>query len=54
MLSLKNLSVDYGSNRVIDRLYLNLQHDEILTLVGPTGCGKSTILQAIAGLIPLA
>lgn len=54
MLTLKNLSIDYGATRVIDRLYLNLQHDEILTLVGPTGCGKSTILQAIAGLIPLA
>ncbi|MEM1154901.1 MAG: ABC transporter ATP-binding protein [Pseudomonadota bacterium] len=54
MLTLKNLSIDYGSTRVIDRLNLSLQHDEILTLVGPTGCGKSTILQAIAGLIPLA
>ncbi|MEM8562348.1 MAG: ABC transporter ATP-binding protein [Pseudomonadota bacterium] len=54
MLTLKDLSVDYGPTRVIDSLNLDLQHNEILTLVGPTGCGKSTILQVIAGLIPIA
>ncbi|MDO3381110.1 ABC transporter ATP-binding protein [Gilvimarinus algae] len=54
MLSVSNLSVDYGSTRVVDKLNLALADDEILMLVGPTGCGKTTILQALAGLIPIS
>lgn len=54
MLQLSQLAVDYGANRVIDDVTLTLGADEILMLVGPTGCGKSTILQAVAGLVPLA
>ena len=54
MLSVSQLSIDYGSNRVISDLNLTLGENEILMLVGPTGCGKSTILQALAGLIPIS
>lgn len=53
MLSVSNLSVDYGATRVVSDLNLALADDEILMLVGPTGCGKTTILQALAGLIPI-
>lgn len=54
MLQVENLCVDYGPVRVIKNLDLTLGEDEILMLVGPTGCGKTTILQAVAGLIPIA
>lgn len=54
MLSVRNLSVDYGTTRVVDDLSLALEQNEILMLVGPTGCGKTTILQALAGLIPIS
>ena len=54
MLSVSQLSIDYGSNRVVSDLNLALGESEILMLVGPTGCGKSTILQALAGLIPIS
>jgi iron(III) transport system ATP-binding protein len=54
MLNVRNLSVDYGSHRVLNDLSLSLGNDEIMMLVGPTGCGKTTILQALAGLIPIA
>ena len=54
MLKIENLSVDYGDNRVVHSLNLALADDEILMLVGPTGCGKTTALQAVAGLVPIA
>lgn len=54
MLEVSKLCVDYGATRVIDELSFALAKDEILTLVGPTACGKTTILHAIAGLVPIA
>lgn len=54
MLQIENLCVDYGPVRVVENLNLTLTEDEILMLVGPTACGKTTILQAVAGLIPIA
>ena len=54
MLEVGKLCVDYGTTRVIDELSFALARDEILTLVGPTACGKTTILHAIAGLVPIA
>ena len=53
-LEVRSLCVDYGSTRVIDGLGFTLAEKEILTLVGPTACGKTTILHAIAGLVPIA
>lgn len=54
MLKVNNLSVNYGTTCVVKSLDLALGANEILMLVGPTGCGKTTILQALAGLIPIA
>ncbi len=54
MLQVSGLCVEYGNTRVIDGVEFVLAADEILTLVGPTGCGKTTILHAIAGLVPIA
>lgn len=54
MLSVSQLSIDYGNNRVVSDLNFTLGESEILMLVGPTGCGKSTILQALAGLLPIS
>ena len=54
---LKNLSKRFSSHHnpqksclVVDRINLQLDESELLAMVGPRGCGKSTILKMIAGL----
>ena len=54
MLELDQVSVVYDGQPVLRSLSLTLEAAELLTLVGPTGCGKTTVLKVIAGLAPLA
>ncbi len=49
-LEFKDISISFGSNRVIENLNLHVRHGEMFVLLGPSGCGKSTILRLIAGL----
>ena len=48
MLRVSDLSVNYGDTRVVDKLNLALGQDEILMLVGPTGCGKTRFVEYMA------
>jgi ABC-type nitrate/sulfonate/bicarbonate transport system ATPase subunit len=49
-LKLDKLSVRYGQLQAVDNISLELRANKILTLIGPNGCGKSTITKAIAGI----
>ena len=51
LLELKNVSVSYGALNVINSLNLRVNRGEFVVLHGSTGCGKSTILHLIAGLV---
>ncbi|WP_087719973.1 ABC transporter ATP-binding protein [Salinicola salarius] len=50
MLTIRDLWVRYGDDVAVTGLDLTLGESEIITLVGPTGCGKSTTLRTLAGL----
>ncbi|OEF24609.1 ABC transporter ATP-binding protein [Vibrio rumoiensis] len=39
---------------VLENLSLSVQQGEIVCLLGASGCGKTTLLKAIAGLLPLS
>jgi iron(III) transport system ATP-binding protein len=50
-LILQGVSYAYNETKVVDDLDLTLGKDEIVCLLGASGCGKTTTLKAIAGLI---
>ncbi len=53
-LGLRGLTIQYGSTTVIRDLHLSIQDGELVSLLGPSGAGKTTILKTIAGLLPPA
>ncbi|TKB25506.1 ABC transporter ATP-binding protein [Desulfopila sp. IMCC35006] len=50
-LGLRNLTIRYNSKPVIRDLSLDINDGEMVSLLGPSGVGKTTILKAIAGLL---
>jgi putative spermidine/putrescine transport system ATP-binding protein len=50
-LSIEKLCVAYGDTRVLDRVSLDVERGEMIALLGSSGCGKTTLLRAIAGFI---
>lgn len=54
MLRVTGLTVCYGDVLAADRVDLTLDREETLALLGRSGSGKTTVLRAIAGLVPIA
>ena len=52
LLSINNLSLSIGGNRILTDINLNVQTNEIVALVGESGSGKSVTAQAVMGLLP--
>lgn len=53
MLEVQGLEVSYGAIRVIDGVHLSVAPGEIVALLGTNGAGKSTVLKAVSGIIPI-
>lgn len=50
-LQLKNITLTYGNNPVLQNFALQVPDGELVSLLGPSGCGKTTTLRIIAGLL---
>lgn len=50
-IEIKELSFSYDSKPFIDNLNLKINDGEMVGIIGNTGCGKSTFVRLIAGLI---
>ncbi|MBC7899992.1 MAG: ABC transporter ATP-binding protein [Saprospiraceae bacterium] len=51
MLSLENVSVNYGAIEALTGITLHVEQGEVVTLIGANGAGKTTTLRTITGLL---
>lgn len=51
IIDLKDVTVKFGENTILENLNLYINEKEFITLLGPSGCGKTTTLRAIAGFV---
>ena len=51
VVELKNISVTFDEEKVLDQIDLKIKDNEFVTLLGPSGCGKTTTLRVIAGFV---
>jgi putative spermidine/putrescine transport system ATP-binding protein len=53
-LRVNEARVCYGTHCVLDRVSLSAEGGEFIALLGSSGCGKTTLLRAICGFVPVA
>lgn len=51
VVSLKNVSVVFNDEKVLNNISLDITDKEFVTFLGPSGCGKTTTLRLIAGFL---
>ncbi|MCP9495623.1 MAG: ABC transporter ATP-binding protein [Pyrinomonadaceae bacterium MAG19_C2-C3] len=51
-LRLQNIAAAYGAQLVLEDVTLDVRAGELVALLGRSGCGKTTLLKIVAGLLP--
>ncbi len=51
MIEIQQITKDFGKLRALDDLNLQLQKGECIALIGPNGCGKTTLIKSILGMV---
>lgn len=51
-ICVENLTVGYGDRVIIKNASFNINYGDIFVIMGMSGCGKSTIMRSIIGLLP--
>lgn len=51
-IEVKNLTKQFGDLLVLDKINFSVAEGEFLSIVGPTGCGKTTFLNLLSTLMP--
>jgi branched-chain amino acid transport system ATP-binding protein len=53
LLEVKSITVHYGKSIALDDVSLEVAEGSVVSIIGANGAGKSTILKALSGLVPL-
>jgi branched-chain amino acid transport system ATP-binding protein len=53
LLEVKEITVHYGKSIALDDISLEVAEGAVVSIIGANGAGKSTILKALSGLVPL-
>ena len=53
VLSVRDLTVDYGKHRALDQLTLEIAEGELVGVIGPNGAGKTSFVKALCGRLRL-
>lgn len=51
MIEIKNITKHFGKLTALDHLNLQLNRGECIALIGPNGCGKTTLIKSILGMV---
>ena len=51
LIRLRDLTMEFDGERILDSINLYINDHEFLTLLGPSGCGKTTTLRIIGGFL---
>ena len=54
LIELKNVSAGYGKNTILRDFCISIEEGKLVSLLGSSGCGKTTTLRAIAGFIDIS
>ena len=52
LIELKNVSINFGGLKAVDKFNLTMQKGELVGLIGPNGAGKTTVFNMITGVYP--
>lgn len=53
LLQIDNITVKYGKAIAVEEISLKVQPGSVVSIIGANGAGKTTILKALSGLIPI-
>jgi Cu-processing system ATP-binding protein len=51
MIEINRISKKFGKLQVLDQVDLNLKKGECVALIGPNGCGKTTLIKSVLGMV---
>src|ERR1700761_3362557 len=51
VVSFQNVSIAFEGNRVLENISFQVEHGETRIILGPAGCGKSTLMKIANGLL---